>query len=151
MKPVLIAALAAACLTSAAPAVVRAAQGAAKTTWDGVYADAQARRGEALYSARCQECHGVEGSGGNAPALAGAEFATGWDGIALSDLFERVRTTAPASNPGSLNRNEIADVISYLLELNGFPSGPSDLPDTADSLKPIRFVTRRGPSVSATR
>lgn len=134
-----VALLAAACVMSAAPEIVRAGQDTAKTTRDGVYADAQARTGETLYRDKCVECHGPEGSGGNGPALAGAEFAAGWDGMPLSDLFDRVRATAPASNPGSLNRDEVAALMAYLLELNGFPSGPSDLPSASELLKPIRF------------
>ena len=29
-----------------------------KTTWDGIYTEAQAKRGEALYSQSCASCHG---------------------------------------------------------------------------------------------
>jgi S-disulfanyl-L-cysteine oxidoreductase SoxD len=134
--------LAAACVMGAAPSVVRAAaQGAAKTTWDGVYADAQAQKGEAIYGAKCVECHGPEGSGGNGPVLNGAGFGTEWDGVALSDLFDRTRLTAPASNPGSLNRDEVAALMAYLLKLNGFPPGPSDLPNSGELLKPIKYVS----------
>ena len=135
---------AAACAIGAAPAVVRAAQGtAAKSTWDGVYGDAQAQRGEAIYGAKCVECHGPEGSGGSAPVLNGAEFAVQWDGIALSDLFDRIRTTAPATNPGTLNRDEVAALMAYLLKVSGFPSGPSDLPNSPEFLKPIKYLPAR--------
>jgi S-disulfanyl-L-cysteine oxidoreductase SoxD len=133
---------AAASVMAAAPSVMRAAQGAAaKTTRDGVYGDAQAEKGEAIYGAKCVECHGPDGSGGNGPALAGAGFDTEWDGVALSDLFDRTKLTAPASNPGSLNRDEVAALMAYLLKLNGFPSGPSDLPNAGELLKPIRYVS----------
>lgn len=134
-------AVTAVCVLSAASGMVRAAQGAAKTTWDGVYTDAQARIGETLYADKCAECHGPEALGGNGPALTGAVFAAGWEGIALSDLFERMRATAPATNPGSLNRDEVAALAAYILELNGFPSGPTDLPGSVELLKPIRFVS----------
>lgn len=132
--------LTAACVMAALSGVAGAAQGAEKTTWDGVYADAQARTGEALYNDRCAQCHGPDATGGNAPAFVGAEFATGWDGMALSDLFQRMKATAPASSPGSLTRDEVASLMAYILELNGFPSGPTDLPNGVELLKPIRFV-----------
>ncbi|HEX4348357.1 MAG TPA: cytochrome c [Vicinamibacterales bacterium] len=132
---------AAACVMVAAPGIVRAAQGTAKTTWDGVYADAQARTGETLYADKCAECHAANGSGGFGPPLAGPVFATGWDGMPLSDLFDRIKATAPASNPRTLSKDEVTALIAYLLEMNGFPSGPSDLPNTAELLKPIRFVS----------
>jgi mono/diheme cytochrome c family protein len=140
-------AFAAACVIIAAPGIVRAAQSSVKTTWDGVYADAQARAGETLYRDRCAQCHGPDALGENGPPLVGDVFTTGWDGIALSDLFDRIRATAPASNPGSLNRDEVSDVIAYLLELNGFPSGAADLPASPELLKPIRFVLARPDAV----
>jgi mono/diheme cytochrome c family protein len=131
-----------ACVIATAPALVRAAQGAGtKTTWDGVYADAQAQKGESIYGAKCVDCHGPEGSGGSGPVLNGAEFAAEWDGVALSDLFDRMRATAPATNPGSLNRDEVAALIAYLLKVSGFPAGPSDLPNAGDLLKPIKYVS----------
>jgi mono/diheme cytochrome c family protein len=133
-----------ACVIGAAPAVVLAGQGAAtKTTWDGVYGDAQAQKGEAIYGAKCVECHGPEGSGGSGPVLNGAEFAAEWDGVALSDLFDRMRATAPATNPGSLNRDEVAALMAYLLKVSGFPAGPSDLPNSPEFLKPIKYLSAR--------
>ena len=126
----------------AAPAAVRAAQGTAtKSTWDGVYGDAQAENGEAIYGAKCVECHGPDGSGGSGPVLNGDGFAAEWDGVPLSDLFDRTRLTTPASNPGSLNRDEVAALMAYILKLNGFPSGPSDLPNAGELLKPIKYVS----------
>jgi mono/diheme cytochrome c family protein len=134
----------AACVIGAAPMVVRAAQGTAtKTTWDGVYGNAQAQKGEAIYGAKCAECHGPDGSGGNGPVLYGAGFAAEWDGVALSDLFDRTRLTTPASNPGSLNQDEVAALMAYLLKLNGFPSGAFDLPNAAELLKPIKYLSAR--------
>ena len=103
--------LAAACAMSAAPGVVRAAQGTAKTTWDAVYGNTQARKGETLYGDKCVECHGPDRSGGNGPPLIGAGFASEWDGVSLSDLFDRMRTSTPATDPGTLNRDEVAAFI----------------------------------------
>ena len=47
-----------------AQAGAQAAAQAPLTVQDGVYSEAQARRGQALYAQRCAGCHG--------PALAGA-------------------------------------------------------------------------------
>src|SRR3569832_2315682 len=103
------AAFAAACVVTVAAAIQGAAQSTPKTTLDGVYGNAQARNGETLYADRCAQCHGPEAQGENGPALGGATFATGGEGIALSDLFDRIKATAPASNPGSLNREEVSE------------------------------------------
>src|SRR5262245_51602024 len=74
-----------------------------KTTWDGVYSDAQAKRGEAAYGKACASCHGPDLSGvDSAPSLTGAEFNAGWNDLPLDDLFQRVKTTMPADGPGTL-------------------------------------------------
>ena len=80
------------------------AQPPTKSIWDGVYTDAQATRGKALYSESCASCHGGELTGGEmAPPLAGGEFMAGWDGLTIGDLFERVRISMPQNAPGSLS------------------------------------------------
>src|SRR5918997_1141991 len=79
------------------------AQAAAKSTNDGVYTAAQAKRGEALYKEQCATCHGdnLEGSG-PMPPLAGKDFLTNWTGKSVGDLFEKTHTTMPATAPGTL-------------------------------------------------
>src|SRR5262245_35650373 len=59
---------------------------------DGVYSDAQAKRGEAIYADRCASCHAPDLSGmDQAPPLAGADFLTNWNDQTLNDLFEKTR------------------------------------------------------------
>ena len=111
-----------------------------KTQWDGVYTDAQAKRGAAVYAKECQECHGelLEGKG-EAPSLAGGEFAAAWNELSLNDLFERVRKSMPKETPGSLTRPQYADAIAFILSKNDAPSGKTELPNTADGLKGIIY------------
>src|SRR6188474_1341140 len=52
----------------------QAAAQAPRTVQDGVYSDAQASRGQALYAQRCAGCHGPALAGASAPALTGALF-----------------------------------------------------------------------------
>jgi mono/diheme cytochrome c family protein len=120
-------------------ATVLAAQGG-KTTWDGVYSDAQASKGEALYGDKCAKCHGTEGTGGDAPDLVGAGFASDWDGLAVSSLFDRTRTSMPQDNPQSLSRDETAQIIAFLLRKNGFPAGSGDLSSDAVALGSIKYL-----------
>src|SRR5256886_8501736 len=70
-----------------------------KTTWDGVYSQAQAEKGSALFMDRCAKCHGPDGAGGDAPALVGGEFRLDWDGLTLSRLVEGARTREAQDNP----------------------------------------------------
>ena len=86
MKLGIFVVIAAAAMT-ASYATVRAAQESGKSTWDGVYSDAQANKGEAIYNDKCAKCHGVDGSGGDAPELQGGGFAADWDGLSVAQLF----------------------------------------------------------------
>jgi len=117
-----------------------AAQGP-KTTWDGVYTEAQATRGAALYAGACAQCHGPALTGAEGPPLTGVEFTSNWNALPLTDLFERVRTAMPPDNPSRLSAQEKVDVIAHVLAANRFPSGPVEL--TRDALPSVRFLASR--------
>ncbi len=122
----------------------RAFQDQPKTTWDGVYSDAQAKRGEAVYSESCAGCHGPDLAGlDTAPALTGPDFNMDWTDLPVDDLFERVRTTMPADNVGGLTREQYADVVAFLLSKDGFPPGATELPAENAALKQIKFVAQK--------
>jgi len=113
---------------------------AAKTQWDGVYTAAQATRGESLYSQYCAACHGPNLSGGEmAPPLVGSEFRANWNDLSVGDLFERIRTSMPQNNPGSLSRQQDADILAYMLSKDEVTSGQQDLDTQTDALSGIKF------------
>jgi len=115
-----------------------------RSTWDGVFTDAQAKRGEAVYAERCASCHAPDLSGlDQAPALADADFRAEWHGLSLNDLFERTRISMPADKPGSLDGKQVADVLAFVLQKNDFPSGASEMPAESDLLKALTFVAKR--------
>src|SRR3954467_5216444 len=74
-----------------------------RTTWDGVYTEAQAARGATVYAATCAQCHGPTLSGAEGPPLTGVDFASNWNGLSLGELFERVRTSMPPDDPSRLS------------------------------------------------
>jgi len=113
----------------------------AKTTRDGVYAEAQATRGQAIYDKVCASCHApsLEGDG-QAPALVGKDFDLEWKDQPLSDLFERIRSTMPADAPGTLKPEEVADVMAYLFNRANFPAGVSALPTDIAALKALTYI-----------
>jgi mono/diheme cytochrome c family protein len=111
--------------TALAPGMVSAAK-------VGVFTAAQARRGEQDWTASCGRCHSVT-------QHSGPQFAAGWNHRKVSELYERVQTTMPQDEPGALTENEYADIIAYVLKLNGMPPGKKPLaPDPAE-LRKIRI------------
>jgi hypothetical protein len=48
----------------------------------------------------------------------------------------------PQDNPGGLRRQEYADVLAYLFELNGLPAGDTALPADDCGLRRIRIATK---------
>ena len=120
------------------------AQPPTKSVWDGVYTQDQANRGKALYSTECASCHGAELTGGEmAPGLAGGEFISGWDGLTVGDLFERIRISMPQNAPGSLSGQQNADILAFVFSVNKFPAGSEDLAKEAGILKQIKFEGKK--------
>jgi S-disulfanyl-L-cysteine oxidoreductase SoxD len=116
------------------------AQAGSRSVWDGVYTEAQAGRGQALYSQNCASCHGETLAGAEeAPALAGSDFLSNWSGLTAGDLFERIRTTMPLNNPGGLSRPVMCDILAYILSANKFPAGQTELPTATEVLRLIRI------------
>ncbi len=86
------------------------------------------RAGRALYSEHCLRCHGVEGRGGTADALAGATqklsdahpektIGTFWPSAVT--LFDFIQRSKPMEQPGLLSNEEAYALTAYLLHLNG--------------------------------
>jgi S-disulfanyl-L-cysteine oxidoreductase SoxD len=98
-----------------------------KTVWSGIYTAEQATRGKEKAAATCGACHGPTLTGDIAPTLSGMDFIGHWYDAKLSELVTKVTVTMPADSPGSLKPAEYADVIAYLLQVNGFPAGQETL------------------------
>ena len=125
--------------------VLRAQEPAeSRSVWDGVYTEEQAKRGDEVYKKECAACHGDLLTGGeSAPPLAGGVFQANWNGLTLGDLFDRIRKTMPLSKPGRLTREQVADVLAFMLSINKFPAGKTELYRQPEMLKEIRFETKK--------
>jgi S-disulfanyl-L-cysteine oxidoreductase SoxD len=79
------------------------AQGS-RSVWDGVFTEAQAKRGEALFHENCVTCSGpaLEGDG-EAPPLSGGEPFWAWNGKPLTALFDKIHKKMPHNKPGTLS------------------------------------------------
>ena len=103
---------------------------ATPTIWSGVYSSAQAKRGLLEYARSCEHCHGSNLIGNpteEVPSLVADGFMFHWKGRTVQDLYARLSKSMPSDAPGSLDAGTYLDLVAYLLEANGFPSGQQDL------------------------
>jgi mono/diheme cytochrome c family protein len=123
---------------------------APRTVQDGVFTEAQAARGRALYDKQCALCHGATLQGAQGPPLAGDGFVGTWQTQALSELAGKIRNTMPADAPGKLTPEQSADLVSHLLKAGGFPAGAADLASADATLSRIGWPQRRIAAASQT-
>jgi mono/diheme cytochrome c family protein len=109
---------------------------------DGVYTDAQAKRGATVYKDTCEPCHGAKLTGTDAggPTLVGADFINGWKEMSLGALLNKVNMDMPSNAPGTLTPEQYADVLAYVLSVNKYPVGAKELPTDAATLKPVKMA-----------
>jgi quinoprotein glucose dehydrogenase len=117
---------------------VAAATATAPTIWDGVFTAAQADRGAALARTNCFTCHGQR-------EWANPQLFQLWGGQPLAGLYEQIRATMPYDSPGRLSRQEYADIVSFILELNGANAGTAELPSSEEGLASIQVMPRPNP------
>jgi alcohol dehydrogenase (cytochrome c) len=107
----------------------------AQTKTTGPFTDAQAQAGQAVYNSRCASCHDA---GGETARLVGPSFADGWKSRSTHDLYVRIKTTMPFSDPGSLSDTQAASVVAYILKNNGAAAGTADFtPTTAVAINSV--------------
>jgi mono/diheme cytochrome c family protein len=118
----------------------------ARTVKDGVYTDAQATRGAAIYKEKCASCHGPSLGGSLAPPLAGDAFAANWGGP-LSAIVDKIQATMPANAMGTLTRAQATDVLALMLQTSKFPAGRGELSSDDAALKAIALPGAQTASV----
>src|SRR5262245_63377287 len=103
------------------------AQATRQSVWEGLYSDDQAVRGRDAYTRACARCH-MDDLGGHeyAGALAGYPFQMKWEDASVAEVFGRIRTM-PLGEAGSLSTEEYLDILAYVLQANGYPSGQDEL------------------------
>lgn len=107
------------------------------TAGDGVYTEAQAARGHALYRDKCAKCHADALEGKLGPPLTGSAFLAVWGAQPLSELAGKIRNTMPADDQGKLKPAEASDLVAFILQTGKFPSGRNELSFEEAVLKSI--------------
>jgi hypothetical protein len=112
--------------------------------WSGVFTAEQSRRGRENYLISCDRCHAQDLAGLTAPALKGEEFMRNWEGGSLNRLFTKIRDTMPPNFGSPLTDEAKLEVLAFILETNGFPTGASPLALDVARLDGIQLLRESG-------
>jgi hypothetical protein len=125
----------------------------AQPTWNatrmrpgvGYYTDAQAARGKPKFEKECTECHSVDPK---KPARVsyGGSLVTGFRAIANKRYnnrplypsvyyYWRRMESEPGDDVDRVSKADKLDITAYLLQQQGFPSGPKELVDDWNAMK----------------
>lgn len=105
-----------------------------RTPNDGIYTEAQAESGEALYEQHCIACHDKRYF---RPVL------KRWEGQSLGIFYTVMITSMPESNPGALPLDEYADILAYILSLSRYPEGDTPLDAAPEAMQSITIADRK--------
>jgi hypothetical protein len=72
-----------------------------------------------------------------APDLTEGLFKFGWKGKSMGELFQQVRSTMPLGDAGSLDDQTYLDILAYIFQFNGAPSGNRKLEPDLPELRQI--------------
>jgi mono/diheme cytochrome c family protein len=107
------------------------AQTPPRTVRDGVFSAAQVERGKHEFESICMNCHEIAEFTGPGAFFEEAEGKTVWE------VFEYISAEMPEDEPGSLDPQDYAAVLAYVLSVYGLPTGPADL---AVDRKPLEAI-----------
>jgi mono/diheme cytochrome c family protein len=108
-----------------------ALQGPTTPASQGVYTKAQARRGAGVFEDVCLACHTLS-------RFRGENFTAKWSDKPLAVLYKAVKTM-PQGEPESLDPQDYADLVAYLLSVNAYPDGAQELPPSEAAAAAIRL------------
>jgi mono/diheme cytochrome c family protein len=105
-----------------------------RTVREGVFSVAQVERGRDSFTWICMDCHEIEEFTGVSAYLEEME------GKQLWEIFEYIWAEMPEDNPASLEPDEYADVLAYVLSVYGLPAGDADMPTDRATLEAITLT-----------
>jgi S-disulfanyl-L-cysteine oxidoreductase SoxD len=110
--------------------------------WQGVYTDEQAARGKEVFTANCVRCHAQDLAGVTGPALKGDRFYQTFGSEPIDRLFLKVRDTMPPNYGDTVTDQNKLDAVTYILQYNGFPSGPGELKMASEDLATAQILRK---------
>ncbi len=99
-------------------------------------------QGAAIFAEKCELCHGKEGKGGVATALAGSGRTMASYVPYATTIFDFTRRAMPWTEPKSLKNDEVYALTAYILALNKI-IGDSDVMN-AETLPKVKLPNRDG-------
>ena len=103
------------------------------------FTEAQATEGLATYAKNCADCHGStldNGEFGGAP-LRGLWFRNKWGNGSVASLYAFTKAKMPPDRPGALSDKVYADLVAYILSVNGYKPGNQELPADPKAQQPL--------------
>ncbi len=96
----------------------------------GFYSVEQAARGRESFVIICQECH-------SSSEFRGDDFEWTWRRQTVWNFYRELIQTMPEDSPGLLSDQTYADVIAYILQINEYSAGDSELTATEEAMDVI--------------
>jgi cytochrome c5 len=122
---------------AAAPATQRAPAAVPEETpassGELTFSTEQADRGRDVFRSRCTECH-------YSSEFSDRSFKFKWRRRSAGDLFGLMSSTMPEDAPGSLRLPQYADLVAYVMRMNGFDPGSGELPADEATLDAISLA-----------
>ncbi len=97
------------------------------------FSSAQADRGRNVFRSTCTECH-------YSSEFSDRQFKFKWRRRTAGDLYEYVSTSMPEDAPGSLELQQYADIVAFVLRENGFEPGSGELPPDQTALETLSLA-----------
>ena len=114
-----------------------------------MYTQAQAKRGEGVYTQQCATCHGDDLKGKEdlkpdpSPSLTGPDLGIGFNDVTLDMLADRIRTLDAEGQAQHADREQVADVVSFILSKNGHARWQDRLAERRRTAKDISDLTAK--------
>jgi cytochrome c5 len=120
-----------------APAAAAAPAAPAASSGEAIFSAAQVSRGRDQFRSTCTECH-------TSAEFGDPTFKAKWSRRSVGDLYQFILSNMPDDAPGILTPDQAVNLTTFILEMNGFPTGSATLPADQARLNGISLASIRG-------